>query len=80
MIIMKASGFAVIEETGLDVRSVSPTRRAAIVNWLVTRAHRFISSSTSDQQIDAMWDSERGDAKVVAVSVETVEVGVCDAH
>ena len=73
MPLIQADGFAVIEETGLDVRSVSPTRRAAIVNWLVTRTHRFISTSTSDEQIDAMWDVERGDAKVVAVSVSTVE-------
>jgi hypothetical protein len=67
---MKADGWAVIECIGIDVRSVSPTRRAAIVNWLVTRG-RWISTSTTDEQIEDYWSEDRGEAEVVQVTVQT---------
>ena len=62
-------GFGVVDVDGLDMRTVSPTRRAAIVNWLVVSANRVVSIYTSDQQIDALWDAHRGDAMVVPVRV-----------
>ena len=64
---MEADGWAVIEDIGLDLRSVSPTRRAALVNWLVTRKNMMATIYTTDEQIERMWDANRGDADVVRV-------------
>lgn len=66
---MEADGWAVIECTGIDVRSISPTRRAAIVNWLVTRRGVGIYHTTTDDQIEGMWTAERGDADVKPVKI-----------
>lgn len=65
---MQAEGWAVIDCTRIDVSTVSPTRRAAIVNWLVTRAGRFISTSTTDEQIEAYWADREG-VDVIPVTV-----------
>ena len=64
-----ADGWAIIEDIGIDVRSVSPTRRAAIVNWLVTRAGIMIYSTTTDKQIEECWTAHCGDAKALPVKV-----------
>lgn len=57
-------GWGVVDHDGLNIRSVSDTRRAAIINWLVTQAHQFISSSHDDDHINALWDASRGEAMV----------------
>ncbi len=62
-------GFGVVDDDGLDLRTVSPTERAAKINWLVTRAARRISSSTTDEQIETMWAEECRNALVRPVRV-----------
>lgn len=52
---------------GLDVRTVSPTRRAAIINWLVVVAGILVTSNHNDDQINAMWEAYCGDAIVIPV-------------
>lgn len=65
-------GWAVVDDEGLKVRTVSDTRRAAIVNWLVTEAGQFIVRNHTDEQIDALWDHERGDSRVTRVKIVAV--------
>lgn len=67
----RADGWAIIECVGIDVRSVSPTRRAAIVNWLVTRKGLFVTTSWDDDRIDKAWDALRGEADAFEVIVCT---------
>lgn len=68
-----AVGWAVIDHQrrGIDVRTVSDTRRAAIVNWLVAEAGcMMISNAYSDDQIEKLWAYYRGRACVEEVSIE----------
>jgi hypothetical protein len=68
---MQAEGWAIIESTGIDVRSISPTRRAAIVNWLVVRRNIYITTSWDDARIEHIWQSLKGEAEAVEVIVRT---------
>lgn len=65
----KAKAFAVIANEKIDVRTVSDTRRAAIVNWLVVDRGCPIFNSDTDEQIDHLWEQECGDATVAAVEI-----------
>lgn len=67
-----ATAWAVIDHDGIKVRTISDTRRAAIINWLVTDAHQFVSSSHEDDHINALWDSEKGEASVAPVCISYV--------
>lgn len=53
---VSAAGWAVVDGERLDVRTVSPTRRAAIVNWLVTTAQENVYAWETDERIDARWE------------------------
>lgn len=62
-------GWGVFDEDGLDVRSVSPTRRAAIVNWLLTKHSHLCRQATTDDQIENLWEHFCGDAQVRPVRI-----------
>jgi hypothetical protein len=47
-------GYVVVEHGSLDLRTVYPTRRGAIVNWLMTHG-QSIAASTSDGEIEELW-------------------------
>ena len=66
----KAPAFAVIVDDEIDVRTVSDTRRDAIVNWLVVERSILVMNSTTDEQIEQLWGEHRGKA-----TVEPVEIG-----
>lgn len=66
---VEAEGWAVIQDGKIDVRTISPTRRAAIVNWLVVRGRCWISTSTSDSQIEEYWRENRLDHEVAEVAI-----------
>lgn len=51
----EATGWAVVSASKLYVRSVSETRRAAIVNWLVTEKDVCVMSYHTDAAIEEMW-------------------------
>lgn len=70
-----AYGLAVLEENGtINVRTVSPTRRAAIVNWLCTERGMLATHIATDSSIEAAWVHHRGDAEAVpTLIVEDVE-------
>lgn len=44
--------------------TVSETRRAAIINWLVNAKGLMIYSHYEDERIERMWDEHAGDAMV----------------
>lgn len=62
-------GYAVIEDNKIEVRTVSPTRRAAIVNWLVVRKNCMIYLTTTDDQIEEMWENWSGDTYIASVDI-----------
>lgn len=67
------TGWAVVSAAGeIDVATVSPSRRAAIVNWLFMRAGREITRYHLDDQIEGWWQkaSAQSGVQVVEVSVE----------
>jgi hypothetical protein len=59
-----AKGWAVAVNGVIDVRTVSPTRRAAIVNWLVTHG-KLVFAKDSDEKIETMWSIDRPDDAAV---------------
>lgn len=65
-------GWGVIDADGLNVNTVSETRRAAVVNWLVVVARTMILDSYSDERIDTIWDAKRGEALVCPVRIYVV--------
>ncbi len=66
---MKAYGYAIIEGGEIDVRTVSPTRRAAIVNWLVIHRSKMIYAAATDEEIEKLWELYGG-----AVTLREVEI------
>lgn len=65
-------GWAVIGRTGgISVRTVSPTRRAAIVNWLLTDKGLLATDVATDEQIERQWalDSKDMGARVTRVLI-----------
>lgn len=70
-----ADGWAIKDRAGdLLVRTVSPTRQAAQVNWLWTYARQFVSDSQTASQIEASWVklSAGFGATLVRVRIEEV--------
>ena len=65
----RVKGYAVIANEKIDMRTVSDTRRAAIVNWLVVEGGRMVFSTTTDEEIEQMWVELRGTSRVVAVEI-----------
>jgi hypothetical protein len=66
---MQVDGWAVIDETGLVILTVSPTRHGAIVNWLLSKQKLLVTRLHSEEEIEAIWLSRRGDAVVEPVAV-----------
>lgn len=57
-----ADGYAVNEPGagGILVDTVHTSRRAAIVNWLVTRKSILVTADWDDEAIEMAWRSMRG--------------------
>lgn len=53
---VSAAGWAIVDGDRIDVRTVGPTHRAAIVNWLVTTAQENVYAWETDERIDARWE------------------------
>lgn len=67
-------GWAVIDGSGnVLVRTVSDTRRAAIVNWLVTVLRIMIMNSESDEDIERAFTNNKNTYRVDVARVR-VEV------
>lgn len=67
---MSEIGFAVSSFGKIDVSTVSPTRRGAIVNWLVISARRKIYIWTGDEEIERHWrDCSSRDHECIEVAI-----------
>lgn len=68
----KAEGWAVADAGGILVRTVSPTRRGAIVNWLVSFCGVLVHSGWKDDMIETQFvtRSLAHRARVVEVLIE----------
>lgn len=66
-----AEGWAVIDGSGINVRTVSDSRRAAIVNWLVTNGYMILAHHT-DEEIERLWEQAGGGGLHVKVQPVTV--------
>lgn len=67
-----ARGFAVVTDGKIDVRTVCPHIRGAVVNWLVTTGGIDLTNDVPDERIFAFWDSLRHQAQVLPVKVTVV--------
>ena len=63
-----SNGWAVIKES-IIVNTVSSTRRAAIVNWLVASGRMTVMATVTDDMIEQAWRILKGDASVVEVDI-----------
>lgn len=57
-------GWGVVDADGLDIATVGPTRRSAIVNWLVVKAKVMVYNHNSNDWIEKAWEANCGDAVV----------------
>jgi hypothetical protein len=68
-----SSGWAVIVSGEIDVRSVSPTRRAAIVNWLYLNGYKPLDR-WEDRFIEHVWhNSHPSTVDVIEVTINPKE-------
>jgi hypothetical protein len=70
----KAKGWAVIQRGEIKVDTIAATRRAAIVNWLVTHIGRMVLNSHTDDDIEVMWRMSGGDLMALDVYPRAAEV------
>lgn len=68
---MIAKGWAIVERGVISVRSVSPTRRAAIVNFLIVSRTITVHNGMSDEFIEQLWNKHRHDAEPLEVTITT---------
>lgn len=67
-----AQGWAVVDSFGYPkIKTVSDTRRAAIVNWLVTDCEVMVFNGDTDGQIERTWQRLRASHNVVPVTVSS---------
>lgn len=67
----KATGFAVVDQGIILVNTVSATRRAALVNWLMLN-NFVVTNRATDMEIENAWQSNRPSSH----SVEQVSIVV----
>lgn len=66
---MSATGFAILSFGRIEIATVSPRRRGALVNWLVTSGRIPIYAWTSDTEIESLWRTTRGDHECLEVQI-----------
>ncbi len=64
-------GWAVLTNEGIDMRTVSDTRRAAIVNWLAVSASILMLAWMNDEYIEKLWQEHRGNVRAIPVKVQS---------
>lgn len=68
---MRGRGWAVATGDEIHPRTVSDTRRSAIVNWLVVHAGTAVYLNWPDAQIERAWLAARG-PNTFAIEVEII--------
>lgn len=64
-----AHGWAVIRHCQIDVRTVSPNRRAALINWLVVQKGVAVTNDHTDEDVEQLWNKHKRDAVVSRVTI-----------
>ena len=57
------------EDKTVHPLTISGTRRAAIVNWLLSRKNLVITPVMDDEQIEKLWNANRGNAEIETVAI-----------
>lgn len=75
--VREARGWAIVKEIddSINVRSVSPTRRAAVVNWLCTERGLMALNTTSDDQIERIWRANKRGYDVREIALALLDGG-----
>jgi hypothetical protein len=67
---MKTTGFAIVTDGVIDVRTVSPSKIGAMVNWLYSEGVRPLDW-WSDEQVEEVFNLQpKGQTFCRAVSIE----------
>ena len=69
---MKAKGWALVFEDQIDMRTVSSTRHAVIVNWLFANCRVPLADMT-DEEIEQLWKVHGAEATVAEIIIEGKE-------
>ncbi len=72
---MKAEGFAIAVGDVIEVRTVSPTERAAKINWLVVARAVPVGDDWSNEVIEKVWKhyTTETDIQCIAVTIAAKE-------
>lgn len=68
--LLSTQGWAVADPDGINIKTVSDTRRAAIVNWLVVEKGCGVLNCASDEDIERAWRHLCGPSEVMEVTVQ----------
>lgn len=73
----EATGWAVINFNGeIYVRTISDTRRAAIINYLVAERKQMVANYHTDENVEQMWKAFGQYVNVKPVTISSrVDVG-----
>lgn len=69
MTVREAIGFAAIDGGQINIKTVSDTRRAAMINWLVTERNVMIYNAMTDEHVERLWFHFRGTADIEYVTI-----------
>lgn len=69
----QGTGFAIMTDGAIDMRTVCESRRSAVVNWLVASAGIFVFKWHTDACIEKMWREHCGASEVVHVRVSQLK-------
>lgn len=64
-----SQGWAVKDPKGINVKTVSDTRRAAVVNWLVVEKGVMVLNAATDREIEDLWRRLCGPSEVTKVTI-----------
>ena len=67
--------WAVVVDDAIDVATISPTERAAKINYLCTRGVMVLAHA-QNKQIEQTWEKHKGKARTHAVMVQSLELSV----
>lgn len=70
---ISATGWAVIDRDLISVRSISETRRGAIVNFLIVNRRAVVLDWMTDGMIEELWQTHRHGAEAMQVLIRRLE-------
>lgn len=73
-------GWAVVDGQGIRIKTVSDTRRAAIVNYLVTDRGTMVFNDMTDAEIERLWLQYRRGALVEYVTIRRTLADMANAQ